>query len=84
MQMPTLDEFVARASDFGCKRVVFPGTLTGPEGEVYPKCMVGPRGITTVLPDIPGNERLTPTVLNQCCRALGIPPEVCCAPNSRH
>ena len=75
--MPTLDEFVAKACDSGCKRHLFPATLIGPKGEVSPpKCLVGPRGIPIVMPDIAGSDRLTPRVFEGLCRQLGLDPEI--------
>ena len=67
------DEFVAAAIDHhGCIRIDFPARLVGPRGKVNPTCLQGPNGARVILPDISGDERLTPTTLRGLCRRLGL------------
>lgn len=75
-QMPTLSEFMAIAANHGCKRVQIPGTIVGPRGEIDPTCLQGPSGVPVVLPDIAPDEPLTPTVLSNLCRRLGLDPAI--------
>lgn len=72
VQMPTLDEFVDKALTLGCREHSFEGRVVGPRGPVRVRCLKGNRNIICVLPDIDGDERLTPTVLRSLCNRLAI------------
>lgn len=78
VQLPTLEEFIGKAVDLGhCRRLQFPGTLRDPQGNVVsPRCLIGPRNVPVVLPKIEPYERLTPTLLSNLCRLLGIDPKL--------
>lgn len=75
--MPTLDEFIRRArGNFGCRYEPDAVTLLGPDGESRVSMLSrgenGERHIA-ILPQLAGEERLTPHVLRSICARLEIP-----------
>jgi hypothetical protein len=69
--MPTLAEFVGWAKAQGC--LDGPEVeLVGPRGPTTVRSLIGPNGAFALIPGVPGDERLTPTVVGSLCRQLGI------------
>jgi hypothetical protein len=70
---PTLREFVEAAKTQGCEEK-FARAIRGPRGAIQPRTLIR-RGATTkyaILPNIPEDYRLSPVMLQQLVRTLGI------------
>ena len=71
--MPTLDEFIEYAKKNGCKEGDKEVVLVGPRGPTSVRYLVRPDGAFAVLPEMNGDEHLTPTMTGSLCRQLQIP-----------
>ena len=79
-QFPTLGDFIAKALDSGCVRVLPPGEIHGPSGPISVRVLRRPGGIPVVLPNMDDMDRLTPTVFYGLCRKLALSPQLFDAP----
>jgi hypothetical protein len=73
-KMPTLGEFLAKASSYGVEVGVSTSEVVGPQGKLifrYARRQDGPP-VTISASD---EEMLTPTTLSNLCRQLGVPPD---------
>lgn len=74
-KMTRLGEFKERAvRDFGCEIQDLPFALVGPDGRTVPQALIATGGTNfVVLPlDLAEDDTLSPTVLRNLCRRLGI------------
>lgn len=71
--MPTLREFVYAAVQQGCKEREVPG-IVGARGPAKARYLVGagPNAPIVILPNVGDSVRLTPTVLANLVRTLGV------------
>jgi hypothetical protein len=71
-QLPTLRQFIDAAVALGCRELTIPG-VSGPSGgTAYSRCLVSPTSNPVPLPNVPDDERLTPTIVGGLHRGLGI------------
>ena len=72
--MPTLREFVEKARQLDITEGTAKQKAIGPRGEETFRFLRRPDGPIVILPNIEDSERLTPIVLSNLCRRLGISP----------
>jgi hypothetical protein len=72
--MPTLREFVAKARALGLKEGTSTGVASGPRGEERFRYLKRDDGVFAILPKMDEEERLTPILLSNLCRQLGVNP----------
>ena len=74
--MPTLGEFIARATtEFGATLHTAGGSVVGPRGRVTIRYLLRGSASFAILPEIAEDEPLVPDVLRSLCEQLAIPPE---------
>ena len=73
-KMPTLGEFLARASAYGVTVAVSASRVVGPRGEITFRYARRGDGPPVIIPDS-DDEVLTPIALSNFCRQLNVPPD---------
>ena len=73
-KMPTLRQFVAKACSLGCTEHTSKSGMVGPRGKVKYRYLKNNKGAFVILQDIHDDVRLTPIVLSNYIRRLGLDP----------
>ena len=71
--LPTMREFIKLAIARGCQYKTLPAHVIGPRGPTVIRYLIGLNGVPRALQEIDQDTPLTPIVISNLERALGLP-----------